>query len=136
MVFGNSGTELVNRLGNKIYEQCRNGTMSLAGFPNFQPTIDALREGSTPSTNTTYKVCVQQQSKLVVLESMASKWVNTESLKDEAVTLISEHNKKYNIDGEFWLEERTLGMSYKSVFRLFFRLDTSRLEGFKIKLMF
>lgn len=111
MVYGNSGTELVNRLGNKIYEQCRNGTMTLRGFPDFQPTIEALREGSTPRTNTTYKVCVQQQSNLVVLESMASKWVNTESLKDEAVGLISQHNQKYNDGGTFWLEERILGMS-------------------------
>lgn len=108
MVLGQSGDELVNRLSNKIYEACRLKSIQLPNFPDFGPTIAALREGSMAPTNSDgFKVCIQQHDKLKILESMASKWLATESLKDKALEMIEHHNSIYNIGGEMLLEDRS-----------------------------
>lgn len=109
MVLGSSGSDLANRLSNKIYELCRSKTIDLPAFPDFSPTLNALREGCTTQTNGNFKVCVQQHAKLKILESMASKWVNTESLKDRAMDLIEKHNSLFNPDAEMWVEDRSMG---------------------------
>ena len=53
---------------------------------------------------------MQQHSRLKILESMASKWVNTESLKDRAMDLIEKHNSLFNPDAEMWVEDRSMGL--------------------------
>ena len=106
MVLGNSGTELANRIANRLYELCRTKAIDLPSFPNFAPMVEALREGGTVTSATTYKVCVQQHDRLKVLESMAGKWMQTECLKDQAESMIKEHNEKYNPNGELWVEDR------------------------------
>lgn len=110
MVLGSSGSDLANRLSNKIYELCRSKTIDLPAFPDFAPTLNALREGCTAQTTGNFKVCVQQHSRLKILESMASKWVNTESLKDRAMDLIEKHNSLFNPDAEMWVEDRSMGL--------------------------
>ena len=106
MVWGNTGGDLLSRLSNRIYEACRAKSIQIAAFPDFGPTIAALKSEQAPSTTTTFRVCVQQQSKLKILESMATKWVNTDSLKDKAMELIELHNAKYNINGEMLFQDR------------------------------
>ena len=107
MNLGNSGSDLVSRISNKIYEAARAKTIQLPGFPDFAPTIAALREGTTSqSSSAEYKVCVSQGGRLKVLESFASKWIGEENLKDRAMELIEGHNKNFNPDGELWVEDR------------------------------
>ena len=43
---------------------------------------------------------------MVVLESLASKFLETETLADRASDLIKAHNKTYNPDGDFMASER------------------------------
>lgn len=107
MVLGNSGTDLVSRLSNKIYELCRTKTIQVPGFPDFTPLVNSLREGSQPQSTATYKVCVQQHATLKILESMAGKWLAEEALKDRALDLINEHNKHFNPDGDMMVTDRT-----------------------------
>ena len=38
-----SGSEMLQRIGNRIYERCRAGTLTLPGFPEFSPVVNALR---------------------------------------------------------------------------------------------
>ena len=45
--------------------------------------------------------------RLVILQSLAQKWIDTESTKERAMEIIEGHNKEFNPDGQFWLEERT-----------------------------
>ena len=98
--------ELGARLSNQIYESCRAGRLELQNFPNFEPTIAALKAGSARRECGDYKVCRQQGTKLVVLESLASKFLETETLADRASDLIKAHNKTYNPDGDFMASER------------------------------
>jgi hypothetical protein len=103
LALGNSGGEVLNRLSNKIYESCRQGTISIPGFPDFQPTINALKDGQAAPAPGNYKVCVEQAGRLKILESFAGKWTETETLKDRAIELIESHNKQFNPDGEMWV---------------------------------
>lgn len=107
MSLDNSGSDLLTRLSNKVYEAARAGTMTLQGFPDFAPTIAALKEGSSGPPPPTYKVCQQQHDRLLILESMAGKWVSVEMLKDRAMEVIEQHNGTYNPNGSMWVEDRT-----------------------------
>ena len=108
MTLDDSGSDLATRLSNRLYESCRSGSVSLPGFPDFQPLVSALKEGNKTAPSTAYKVCVQHHDKLKILESMAGKWVNTELLKDRAMEAIENHNASFNPDGEMWVEDRRL----------------------------
>ena len=98
----------MSRLGNKIYESCRSKSIELPSFPDFGPTIKALRDGPASQTAGTFKVCVQHQSQLKILQSMAEKWVQTDALREKAMSIIENHNNRFNVGGEMWFEERRL----------------------------
>ena len=53
-------------------------------------------------------MCAQQQSNLLILQTYANKFVEAEITKDSAVTIIKEHNEKYNQNGDFWQAEERL----------------------------
>ena len=100
-----SGADLQTRVGNRVYEWCRAGKLQLTGFPEFGPIIDSLRDGAKPAQTKAYNVCTQQANKLVVLESLASKWIENESTKERANAAIESHNATYNPDGDFWFSD-------------------------------
>ena len=108
MALGNTGSDLVTRLSNRLYELCRAGTIQLPSFPDFSGTLAALREGCRSNNTVTYKVCVEQQGNLKILQSMAMKWTETEALSSRAMEAIDEHNKKFNPNGDMWVEDVTL----------------------------
>ena len=92
-------------LANAVYESCRGGELKLQGFPEFGPLIQGLKE-STPEVEThQYQVCAKRGSKLVVLGSLANKWLQSEDFSAEAASLIENHNKNFNVDGDFVEEE-------------------------------
>ena len=101
--------ELGVRLSNQIYESCRAGSLELQNFPNFEPTIAALKAGSARRESGEYKVCRQQGTKLVVLESLATKFLETETLSERASDLIKAHNDTYNADGDYMASDRRGG---------------------------
>ena len=101
-----SGAEMQDRLANKIYEGCRAGRMKLPGFPDFQPLLAAMKEGTNASSTKSFRVSCQQHDRLVILESLARKWVDSEVTRDRAEKVISEHNTAFNPDGEYWASER------------------------------
>ena len=103
LVLDSSGSDLVEHISNKVYESCRAGTLPVPTFPQFEPTLQALRENAAARNAVrTYKVCLQQGSHLKVLESFAEKWVSTELTKDRAVSIIEDHNMQYNPDSDWW----------------------------------
>ncbi|CAL1161032.1 unnamed protein product [Cladocopium goreaui] len=101
-----SGTDLMSRVSNKVYEHCRSGAISLPGFPDFNPIIHALKSHQPVERQKSFRVSVQQMDRLVVLQSLAQKWLDTESTRERALKIISDHNDTYNCDGQYWLEER------------------------------
>ena len=102
------GDDIQKRVANKVYNDCRSGTLQIASFPQFDGLLKSLKEGCSTATSRSYSVCTQQQSRLVILQSLASKFVDGEVTKDAAIEVINKHNAEYNADGSFWEEdERT-----------------------------
>ena len=103
-----SGSDMMQRIGNVIYERCRASTLTLPGFPDFGPTIAALRSSNVQERTKSYRVSAQQHDTLMVLEVYAKKWMSTESTKERAQELIQSHNAEFNPTDKFWIEERTV----------------------------
>jgi len=108
LVLDNSGTELISRISNKVYSMCRSGDLQLASFPDFEPTMSALRDGSSAAPTRNYKVCLQHHDRLLVLESFAEKWTTTALTSERAEQVIELHNTKYNPNGDYWLCDKSL----------------------------
>lgn len=80
--------------------------MSLPGFPNFEPIISGLKSNQPVDRQKSFRVSVQQMDRLVILQSLAQKWVDTESTRERALEIIADHNNQFNADGSYWMEER------------------------------
>lgn len=94
--------EVQHRVSTTLYEWCRSGKLELKGFPNFGPTIQALQEGTTSKAgDAPFKVTVAKHDRLVVLQSLAQRWLEFEGTSDEATAIITEHNNRFNAGGEF-----------------------------------
>jgi len=52
-----STDELSKRLANSVYDKCRAGSLSLQGFPSFDPLVQALRNGVSETNRAEYQVC-------------------------------------------------------------------------------
>ena len=123
VVLGTSPDTIVSRLANKIYADCRAKKLSISQFPDYEPTIQALKSGGNRVDPNTYKVCVPQGGKLLVLQSLAQKWVDQESTSTRASELIAGHNEKFNDSGEYWACERILVYIY--IYNVFQRFQYS-----------
>lgn len=102
----------MNRLANRVYELARSRTLQLNGFPDFEPVLAALKSGHTPDRQKSYRVSVQQQDRLIILQALAQKWMDNEITKERAAEIINDHNKDYNPDGVYWMEERSLSNTW------------------------
>ena len=103
-----SGSDLITRVGNAVYEQCRGGQLSVPGFPAFDPVLQALRAGCAVERSSTYKVCCQRAGNLLVLESLAQKWVTNPLTADRALETIKGHNDEFNASGDYWITDRNM----------------------------
>lgn len=104
------GSEAITKkLASRIYEDARSGALELPNFPQFAPLVAAMKDDVKATSHREYHVCVQRQSTLAILESYASKFMDSSVTKDEAVAAIEAHNEKYNPDGEFWVETARTG---------------------------
>ncbi|CAL1125989.1 unnamed protein product [Cladocopium goreaui] len=93
----------VQRISNAIYNSCRAGDLKLVGFPNFDPVISALQTMKPEDSGKEYEVTIKKHDRLVVLQSFAAKWMDTE-FKDQTITELENHNQRYNPGGEYWHE--------------------------------
>lgn len=84
----------------------------MSGFPDFAPYIQGLKDVKPESDGPEYQVCVQRGSKLVVLGAYANKWLQSDTFKADAKTLIDAHNENYNADGDY-VEEPERTASFK-----------------------
>ena len=94
---------LQQRIANQIYESCRAKQMDIPGFPDYDPVIEALRESSSNGTmqEVNYKVCIAKPGGLVVLQSLARRWLEYDGTKEMAKAMIESHNNQYNAGGDF-----------------------------------
>lgn len=111
-----SGAAILSRVGNAVYEACRQGKVQLSGFPDFSPLVSALKAGNTPQRTKAYRVTAEAGGKLVVLESFAKRWMEVAGTKERAEAAIREHNEYFNIDGEFWACDPSETASHVVVF--------------------
>ena len=99
---------LQQRIGNAIYDRCRGQTLTLTGFPNYDPLVASLKESAPSAGDVSYKVCVVRHDRLLVLQSLAKRWLEYEGTKDDALAMVETHNKAFNQGGEFMEnDERT-----------------------------
>ena len=95
--------DLIQRVANRVYEDARGGHLKLCGFPDYGPVIAALQSTAPPEIGKEFQVTVKKHDRLVVLQALAAKWLDTE-YKDEVTAAIESHNKKFNVGGEYWHE--------------------------------
>lgn len=104
-----SGKEIMARLSNEIYNACRAGKLNLSGFPAFDPLVQALKSNGAQEAPKAFRVSSQVGDKLLVLESLAQKWVSNEGTAERAQQMIRDHNSEYNPEGEYWLTDQIFG---------------------------
>lgn len=85
---------------NKLYENCRAGALEVSGFPEFKHLLGALQNVASDRVEDSYQVSIRKHDRLLVPSSIASKFLESEELKDDAKTLIEEHNESYSKDGD------------------------------------
>lgn len=100
---------MLTRLSNAVYEQARAGNLQISSFPNFDPVLNALRNGSATDTAKSYRVSSQRHDQLLVLESMAKKWLEDPEFEQQARDVITAHNDEFNASGEFVLAAERYG---------------------------
>ena len=79
--------------------------------------MQALKNGTSTARDHSYQVSAQRADQLLVLESLAKKWVDDEVFAERAKKLIDSHNAEYNPSGDYWLSER-IGAMNKTCFSL------------------
>ena len=95
---------LQQRVSNQLYEGCRHGKLEVAGFPDYKPLLSALQQEVPEDNSNSYQVCVKRMDKLLVLSSLADKFLQSEEFTAEATDLVTKHNDAFNPDGDFLAE--------------------------------
>lgn len=109
MVVDAQPDSLMNRLANQVYNSCRSHALAIPNFPNFDPIVEALKQGNDDSTQQKpFNVCRAVGNSLVVLQSYAQKFLDCDQTQARANEVIENHNKQFNIDGIFVAPERTV----------------------------
>ena len=106
LCFDHAGSELMNRVSQVVYEQGRTGGLQLSGFPNFDPLLTALREGTTADRSKSYRVSTQRHDQLVLLETYTKKWFEDPNFEDRARAIVKSHNEEFNPVGDMVMAER------------------------------
>ena len=119
MTYDTVADGIKKRVATKLYNDCRSGALSLPGFPDFAPMLQALKDGQTSATTRQYQVCAQCQTNLVVLEAFAKKFTESEVTRDKAMAIINEHNEKYNDGGDFWMPDESRPLAFYRIYRCF-----------------
>ena len=121
VVLDKPSDQLVQRVANRVYDACRANTLKIVGFPQFQTVITAIQNVAPESDAKQYQVTVRKHDRLVVLQALASKWLDTE-FKDQTIQEIESHNERFNSGGDYWHaeEERPPLSSY--CFGIFFHV--------------
>ncbi|CAK9022243.1 Uncharacterized protein SCF082_LOCUS15770 [Durusdinium trenchii] len=102
-----SGQSLLNGVAQAVYQGCRGSSLQVPGFPHFEPILAALKQGRAAAANTSFQVTVQQADRLLILESLATKWLSSEQTKDRAEEIVKDHNGRFNPDGSLMGDRRT-----------------------------
>ncbi|CAK9107180.1 Uncharacterized protein SCF082_LOCUS49906 [Durusdinium trenchii] len=92
---------LVKRVGSKVYDACRGGSLKLSGFPDFTGLVEAIQKGQASQVPKAYNVCVMKGESLRILKSLAQKFLDHELTHDKALGVIEDHNKKHNCDSDY-----------------------------------
>ena len=100
VVLGADPGPITQRVANELYMKCRNGELCIPQFPDFNPLLAAMKEDRVASNAVEYKVCTEKVGNLVILSSLARKWLEYSETKEEAQRLVDEHNKHFNSSGD------------------------------------
>ena len=93
---------LQQRIANQIYEMCRSQKLQIPGFPDYGHLVTALGNVEPEAGPDNFEVTVRKHDKLVVLQSLAAKWLEHCDFTAEMQKLIQSHNDHYNQDGDYW----------------------------------
>lgn len=109
--------EISNRIATQVHDSCRANQLTLQGFPDFGPIVSALRNRTTDVVEkNNYKVCkLVDSQKLAVLQVYAQRWLDEDMTKEQATQIITEHNAKFNQDGDFLQGEAQILARIKNI---------------------
>ena len=102
-----SGSDLLTRVGNEVYEMARAALIDVPSFPDFTPHIQGLKAGAPTERSQPLRVTAVRGDKLMILESLAKRWLDTESTQSRANDILVQHNKEFNPDGDTMLSDRS-----------------------------
>lgn len=98
---------MITKVATEIYNGCRSSKFTVPGFPCFDPILQALKTSNVTDRTKTFKVTVQQHDRLIILESFAKRWMEHDTTLEEAERVIANHNEQFNLDGQYWVSDRT-----------------------------
>ena len=107
LVLDNSGSELLGRISNTVYEKCRAQSLKITGFPDYGPIVQALKNEQVVDRQKSFRVSAQRHDQLLVLESLAKKWMENEDTAGRAEEIIKAHNAEFNTSEDYWLTDST-----------------------------
>ena len=85
-----------HRVGSALYEACRSNKIELPNFPQYAPLVDALKGcGGSDNDAPQLKVTIVRNQKLLILQSLARKWLEYESTQEMASDVIAKHNAAF-----------------------------------------
>ena len=100
---------LQERIANQIYEMCRSGRLQIPAFPDYSHLVHALSNLEPEAHQDNFEVTVKKHDKLLILQSLAAKWLDHVDFNAQTHQLIESHNTHYNQDGDFWHADQETG---------------------------
>ena len=76
----------------------------MANFPEYKHLVTALQNIQVDDGQASYQVTVKRHDRLLILSSLAEKFLESDDLKDQVRETIDAHNAQFNPDGDYWAE--------------------------------
>ena len=82
-------------ISNKLFGMCRSKEFQLAGFPDFQATLNELKQFQKCPVPA-YQVCVAVGNSMVIQEALVQFWSQKPDFNEQILQIVSSHDKEFN----------------------------------------
>ena len=86
-------------IGQKAYAMCRNGSLKLPGFPEFENVVNELKTNTTDLPTPAFEVCLPVPNGIAIKQNLVDYWMTNDMFQVEMAELLEKHNSKYNPHG-------------------------------------
>ena len=78
---------------------CRQGSLKLPGFPEFESVVTDLKKNNTDIPPPEFTVCIPVPNGLAIRQNLIDHWMDNDQFQVEMADVLKEHNEKYNPHG-------------------------------------